>query len=106
MDDATRGIANPLVEVVHFVRWGADVFHEATPSVDRLNPHLGFEFTELLGFADPRSRVNLRVRDGHGKFQDIIRSAAIALLQDHVDAMGIAEMIDPRSLVNTSGGDD
>src|SRR5678815_2367751 len=66
MDDASRGIANPLVEVVNFVSRRANVFHESTPPIYRLNPHLGFELTELLGLADPRPHVNLRIRDGHG----------------------------------------
>ena len=64
--DASRGIANPLVEVVNFVSRRANVFHESTPPIYRLNPHLGFELTELLGLADPRPHVNLRIRDGHG----------------------------------------
>src|SRR5205823_9985189 len=70
------------------------------PSFDAFDAVL-FEPAELLGFALEGCRVDLRIGDRHVQFESVICDPAVALFENHIDAVRITEMIDPRSVVHT-----
>src|SRR5437016_11832654 len=104
MNHATRRIADAFIELFDFIGRSAEVFQNPGPSFDAFNTAL-FEPAELLRFALKWSRVNLRARNRHVQFENVIRSPAIALFQNHIDAVRITEMIDPSSVVPSSTRD-
>src|SRR5437763_8587781 len=100
--DTPGSIPDPLIEDLDFIGGSAKVLHESCPSIDRPDAVL-FESAELLRLAHPWTCVDLRVGDGHRKLENVEGGSAIALLEDHVNTVGIAEMIDPSPFVDASG---
>src|SRR4029079_7744387 len=86
-------ISHALIEFVFF---GGD-------AIDLLVPSGGLRTIESKQFriADPWMRVHLRIRDGHCQFQGIGIDTAITLLQLHVLAVGIAELVEQRPIVES-----
>src|SRR5262245_59477771 len=100
----TRRITDSFIELIDFIGGGTDVFQNPCPSLDALDCSL-FQSPELLCLALPWAHVNLRIGDGHIQFKNIVCGPAIALFQNHIDAVWIAEVIHPGPFIDACGRD-
>src|ERR1700730_12731599 len=89
-----RRVPDSIVEPIFFRR-GTDLFKDS-----------GFCSHESDFVAHPRFRVGLRVGQSHGHFESVGIDAAPALLQAHLVAVRIAEVVEPRSVIVTGRVDD
>src|SRR3984893_3840606 len=93
--DSAGRIANSLVKTFLFRR-------HAVGLLENLEALRQLQLVNLFA-AHPGLRIGLRVVEGHCDFQGHGVRMANALLQVHPLAMGIAQIVEPRSLVITRG---
>src|SRR5262245_18065140 len=98
----TRRIADPLIELIDFVQWCAEIFEQSLPGIRRLNVVFRNQM-EALGLAHPWFGVDDRIGNRHFEFEGVVIDSGPALLDLLLIAVRITEMIYPRSLVISRG---
>ena len=91
-------VSHALIEFVFF----------SGDAIDLLVPARRLRAIEAKEFriADPWARVHFRIGDRHRQFQSVGIDAAISLLQLHVLAVRISELVEPRPIVESDAVDD
>jgi len=75
----------------------AGVFHHAGPAIDG-SDLLRLQMMETLRIAHSRFGINLGIRNRPIEFEDVVVGALVALLEMHLLAVRVTEMIDPGSV--------